>query len=111
MKTTVSVYDFRQAFNDMGRGEQFSYDALGLIFDYLEEYEDSCDTEIELDPIAICCEYSEEHWTDIASNYNILIDVDLDDEEKIEAVVDYLSDNTMVVGTLSDGETIVYAQF
>ena len=37
MKTTLSVYDFRDAFTRAGRKDQFSYDALGLIYDYLEE--------------------------------------------------------------------------
>ncbi len=40
MKTTVSIYDFRQAFHDMGRGEQFSYDGLRVLFEALEEWED-----------------------------------------------------------------------
>jgi hypothetical protein len=40
MKTTISIYDFRDAFHQCGRGEQFSYDGLRVLFEALEEYED-----------------------------------------------------------------------
>ena len=59
MKQTVSKSDFRDAFQKCGRGEQFSYDALGVIFDYLEELEENDGIETELDPIAVCCEFTE----------------------------------------------------
>ena len=59
MKQTISKSDFRDAFQRCGRGEQFSYDALGVIFDYLEEMEEGTGTELELDPIAVCCEFAE----------------------------------------------------
>ncbi len=59
MKHTISKSDFRDAFHRCGRGEQFSYDALGVMFDYLEEMEEGGGTEMELDPIACCCEFSE----------------------------------------------------
>ena len=37
MKTTLSVSDFRDAFIRMERKNQFSYQAYGLIYDFLEE--------------------------------------------------------------------------
>jgi len=108
MKTTISKYDFERAFVDYGRKDNFSYEALGLLFDYFEEYEESTGQEIELDVIAICCEYSEDHLDDIVSNYRIDID-GLDDEEIIEAVRDYLEENTQLVGETASG--FVYAIF
>jgi hypothetical protein len=54
MKTTVSRYDFERAFVDADRKENFSYEALGLLFDYFESYEEETGQEIELDVIAIC---------------------------------------------------------
>ena len=77
MKTTVSKYDFERAFVDAGRKDQFTYEAIGLLFDYFEDYEDSTGEEIELDVVAICCDYSEDTVTDIARNYLI----DLTDDE------------------------------
>jgi len=110
MKTTVSKYDFERAFNDCGRQNQFSYDALGLLFDWFEEYEDSCETEVELDPIAICCEFSEEPVSDIADNYSIDISDCENDAEIQEVVENHLNDHTSVVGTTDSGD-IVYMSF
>ena len=59
MKKTINFYDFRDAFHKFGRGDQFSASALRTLFDYLEDYEEGCDTEIELDVIALCCDYTE----------------------------------------------------
>jgi len=110
MKSTVSVYAFRDAFRDCGRGDQFSYEALGLIYDYFEEIEESCGTEIELDPIAVCCEYTEDTWEAIADNYSVDTSDCEDEDEGIEAVLDHLAYNTSVVGQTSGGQ-IVYADF
>ena len=67
MKTTLSVYDFRDAFVRAGRKDQFSYDALGLIYDYLEEI----DSDYDLDVIGLCCELSEDTPQSIAEYYSI----------------------------------------
>lgn len=108
MKTTISKYDFERAFVDAGREDQFSYEALGLLFDYFDEYEESTGQEIELDVIALCCEYSESDADDIITDYKIDVD-GLDEEEKLEAVRDYLEENTQLVGETSSG--FVYACF
>jgi predicted ArsR family transcriptional regulator len=108
MKTTVSRYDFERAFVDADRKENFSYEALGLLFDYFEDYEEQTGEEIELDVIAICCEYNEDNPDDIIANYSIDVE-GMDDDEKIEAVRDYLSDNTVLVGETATG--FVYLAF
>jgi hypothetical protein len=108
MKTTVSRYDFERAFVDADRKENFSYEALGLLFDYFESYEEETGTEIELDVVAICCEYSEDNPDDIIANYSIDVE-GMDEDEKIEAVRDYLSDNTTLVGETASG--FVYLAF
>ena len=59
MKQTVNEYQFERAFADMGRLSQFSYEGRQSLYEYFEEYEDSTGEEIELDVIAICCEYTE----------------------------------------------------
>lgn len=114
MKTTVSRYDFERAFVDADRKENFSYEGLGLLFAYFEDLEESTGEEIELDVIAICCEYSEDTVSEIARNYSIdLNGADPEDEDYEDQcrqiVFDYLSDNTSVVGDTADG--FVYAIF
>jgi len=87
---------FRDAFQAHGRGNQFSYEALGLLFDYLEEI----DSGLELDVVALCCEYFEDMPVDIAANYSI--DTDSEDEGAIlDAVMTHLEDHTSVVGVTS----------
>jgi predicted ArsR family transcriptional regulator len=109
MKTTVTWLDFKQAFIQYGRDEQFSYDGLKIIFDYLEELEQDCGQEIELDVIAICCDFSEDHWRDIAADYSIELDENKDEEEQQEQVLDYLADEGVFIGI--SGDLIVYRQF
>ena len=59
MKQTVTFTDFTDAFRNMGRKDQFSYNGLKALYDYLEELENDMNEEIELDVIAFCCEYTE----------------------------------------------------
>jgi hypothetical protein len=110
MKQTISKSYFRDAFHRAGRASQFSYEALGLIFDALENQEDDTGIEYELDVIAICCEFSEQLPAAIASDYSIEIDETENDQEIAQQVLDYLYDKTVVVGATSDGK-FVYVQF
>jgi len=106
MQITINhASQFREEFKAHGRDNQFSYEGLGLLFDYLEEVAPG----YELDVIALCCEYYEEMPVDIAANYSI--DTDSEDEGAIlDAVMAYLDDNSSVVGVTSSG-SIVYAVF
>ena len=109
MIQAISKYDFERAFVDMGRENQFSREALNLLFGWFEQYEEETGEAIELDVIAICCEFSEEDWDDIADNYSIdLSDCD-DDDDKEQTVEDYLQENTMFIGKTSG--TLVYQAF
>lgn len=112
MKLAIeNASQFRDEFRQCGRADQFSYEALGLLFDYLED----ADPDYDLDVIAICCEFSEDDAGEIARLYAIDVnDANPEDDEYIEKcteiVLSYLSQETSVVGVTSRG-TIVYAQF
>lgn len=108
MKTTVSIYDFRDAFGKV-RPDNFSYEALGHLFEYLERMEEDTGEEMELDVIAICCEFSEDTWEQIADQYGLDLEKYESEEEKQEAVADYLSDQGVYIGEV--GDCIVYRQF
>ena len=88
--------DFCRAFEDRGRGDQFSTEALYMIFVYLEEQ----DTDQELDVIAICCDFAE------ASVEELAIEQDVEPDD----VSDYMEQFTLVLGE-TDAETLVYMQF
>lgn len=106
--TIDNASQFRDQFHRCGRGDQFSYEALGLIFDYLND----CGSDVELDVVGICCEFAEDTWDQITTNYSFDIDSleGLDEDEKIAVVRSYLEDNTSVVGLTSTG-SFVYIQF
>ena len=111
MKVTISLSDFRDAFHRAGRGNQFSYEGLEILFDYFEQYEDGCGQELELDVIGICCDFAECSHTEIAENYGInLSEFEGDDTAEHDAVVAYLENEGVYVGTTDLG-MIVYRQF
>jgi hypothetical protein len=88
---------FRNHFAAVGRAHQFSYEALGLLYEFLEENIEG----YELDVIALCCEYAEDTEQGIAEAYGLHEDED---------VTAYLEEHTQVVG-VTDSGTILYAQF
>lgn len=91
MKTTVSSHSFVEAFRAAGRESQFTRAALFALFDYLESYEEDCGVELELDPIAICCEWAEyESAVEAAESYGR----EFSDESD---ALDWLRDQTQVI--------------
>ena len=102
MKQSITFSQFVDAFHAHNRYDSFGYDGLRVIFDYLESYEQDTGEEIELDVIAICCDYNMMSFEDIVKEYRIdASDVDADDLE--EYVLDYLNNQTMVLGQCADG--------
>ena len=106
-----NVQQFREAFRLAGRMDQFSYEGLEVLFDYLDELSEDIGEPIELDVVALCCDYYESSIQELIDNYNIdLSEVNEDDPDSIIGVVrEYLEDNTSVCGQVSDG--FVYAAF
>ena len=95
MYQTVNFSDFCDAFRAQEREDQFSYAAKRMLFDHLEEIED-----FELDVIALCCTYAEDDEDDVRRNYSIEGDV-----------LEWLQDNTIVVGVTPDGAVVYCSEF
>lgn len=104
-QTINTASQFRDQFHRYGRGDQFSYEALGLLFDYLSD----CGSDVELDVVGVCCEFAESDIEQLAHDYDISID-GLTSRGKLEAVEAYLEDNTSVVGLTTTG-SFIYVQF
>lgn len=114
MRATVSKYDFERAFIDAGRENNFSYAGRNALFDYLEEYE-----EIELDVVALCCEFTEyENIEEFVANYDdsyVVWDTEPDPENDepgevdYEATLDNIRDRTEVIDV--DGESFIIQDF
>lgn len=106
-QTIDNASQFRDQFHRYGRGDQFSYEALGLIFDYLND----CGSDVELDVVGVCCEFIEQDYKDIFNTYDISCSDDEPTDEDIKAaVLSYLEDNTSIVGETSTG-SFVFVQF
>lgn len=96
MKQTNNFNKFNDAFINFNRKDNFSYDGLKALFSYLEQYEDDTGEELELDVIALCCDYHEINISNIENETGCN---DIDD----------LRDNTVVIKV--DDETIIYQSF
>tara|TARA_R100000458_G_C8089936_1_gene121070 strand:+ start:121 stop:423 length:303 start_codon:yes stop_codon:yes gene_type:complete len=77
----------------------FSYKGLKSLYNYLVDLEEDTGDNIEFDPVAICCEYSEyENLEEIKNNYN-----------DIETIED-LRDHTQVI-EISGSDKIIIQDF
>ena len=100
MKTTINRFYFADWFAEH-RPNNFSPIGRLELFDMLTSYEEDTDEEIEFDPIAICCEYTEyenmeEFWKDYDKE-------DYPDEQSI-------MDNTFY-WAFEHGESFIIQQF
>lgn len=103
MYQSINLSEFRTAFHNMGRGDQFSYEGLEILFESLENTDGE---EMELDVIAFCCDYSEDSEDIIRSSYSHMLEEDDDIEE-------FLNDNTWVLGSheKNGSKYFIYQQF
>lgn len=90
MYQRINFTDFCDAFKQHDRGDSFSYAGLKVLFDAFAELEKSTGTEMELDVVAICCE-----WTEYPSMTEAL------DEYELEFIEELL-DSTIVLQTSED---------
>jgi hypothetical protein len=97
MKDTITKFQFVEEMAQDKHG--FSYEGATALFNYFEQYENECATEIEFDPIAFRCEYSEyDNFKEIQNDYNDL--KDLED----------LYDHTQVI-EIPNSEKIIIQQY
>lgn len=103
MKTTVKFSDFCEAFNRADRADNFTRDGLRILFDHFEWLEQETGEEIELDVIALCCDYCEATTAEVSEMYGVT-----------EDAREYLHQATIVCGehTNENGETVfVFSAF
>ena len=98
MKKSIGFCEFTDSFRGE-RSDTFSYNGLKALYEYLEQYEEDTVEEIELDTIALCCEFTE--YDSIREAYEVYKD-DYDtlceeEDERDERANEYLIDNTQVI--------------
>lgn len=116
MINTINPSDLYHMACRMDRGHNFGYNGWRAIGEYLEELSDGIGEDVEVDIIAICCDYSMvEDVSDWWKEYGVYSDIDsdeweeMDDDEKLEAIRDYLQDNTSVV--ICEENLIIWQSF
>jgi len=115
MKQTLNKDQFRFQMNQI-RPDNFSYEGQGVLFDYLEQLEDDLGEQIEFDPIAFCCDYTESHYTDIIGDYETEITdhfgaiVATPKADLIEYVRNWLNNHTFLIGEPTEG-VFLFQQF
>ena len=97
MKQDVTKGMFRDAFKACGRGDQFSYEGLGHLYDWLEDGHDG-EQEYNLDVIALCCEFAEGSVYEVLDQYNL-------------ESIDELEEKTIVVWHDQPNAIVLYVQF
>ena len=102
MYEKVTLATFTNAFKKV-RPDNFTPEALDLIYELLTTYEDDTNMELELDVIAICCDFSEMTISEVAEAYSIA-------NSNENSVIDFLEDKTLFLGTTSSN-TFVFQNF
>jgi len=99
MKQLVTRFDFVDWFRGSDNYKNnFSYDGLNSLFDYFEELEEDMGKEIDFDPIAICCEYSEyENLNEIKENYSSVEINDIDDLKYHTSVIEIENTDRLII--------------
>jgi len=109
MYQRITFPDFYDAFWHAGRAEQFSYEAKRALFEYLNEREDDTGEKIELDVIALCCEYAESTVDELIDEYDLDTSDCEDDADRCDLVEGFLNDRTTIVW--QRGKRFLYQQF
>ena len=92
---TYDLQDFKREFELCNRNDQFSDNALELIFNYLDQcYSDSS---FEMDVISICCEFQEMTENEIRENW---------DCDSYEDIIDFIENETSYVGETKVGKYV-----
>jgi hypothetical protein len=90
MISTITEWDFIKAFDRMNRSANFSVEGRKALFDFFEEQ----DPAMELDVIAICCEFSEYgDLEELKADYSHSVPDGMEDDED---VLEHFQNETLV---------------
>lgn len=87
----VNFSQFCDSFSDTYKNN-FTYEGKKALFEYLEELSDDIGENIELDTVALCCEYNE--YSDIEEIQGVYPDIkDIEDLRNNTTVIEYSEDS------------------
>ena len=97
MITHVTQSEFIDTFKQSElRKNNFSYDGLIALFEYLEQYEEDTGEQIQFDMVGLCCDYTE--YSNIEEFINDYQDSpELHEELDYSEIISVLRDHTEVI--------------
>jgi hypothetical protein len=99
MKQSVNLNDFCDAWRNHGRNDSFTHEGKRALFGWIEQIDEECGTETELDVVALDCGYSE-HASALDAISDQGFDYDPegdDDDEKEENAALWLEGQTILI--------------
>lgn len=112
MIKNIGFGEFVNEFAEMGRGSQFSYNALQELFDYYESLEDETDEPVEFDVIGICVDWTEYELEELVEQFADDADLTIErseyefysdyEEDAVGEIVEYLANRTTVFELSND---------
>ena len=93
MKTTTTHHAFIEAFRIRDRVSHFDIDGLHALYQYLTDLEDDTGDQMELDVIALCCEFT--RFEDIA-DYNEQYGTNYGDASDVDGLACMIGDNAFI---------------
>ena len=71
MKQTMNEFDFKNKFKKI-RPDNFSDQGLSVLYNHLIQFAEDTGEELDFDPIAYCCEFSEyENYIELKKDYDV----------------------------------------
>ena len=95
MKQNVTNHDFHNAFKTL-RPDNFTYGGLSAMFEHLEELENDIGEELELNVIAICCDFAQFNIKELEFEYSHITDPH-NPLKTMEDWIEFLSEYTTVI--------------
>lgn len=97
MYQLINRCDFHDAFRNMGRLENFSYEGRNALYDFIIEGEGD-ELGNELDVISLCCEFNEDDVYSVLENYGL-------------ESIDELEENTLVIWHDQPNARVLYQAY
>ena len=91
MKDTITSSQF----TDEMRKHGFSYEGTKALFEYLTQFEEDCDHELEFDPIAFRCDFNEyENFEELKKDYEV---EDLEELQNNTTVIEIPNSERLII--------------
>ena len=111
MKMTLNKDQFRFHMNAI-RPDNFSYEGQGELFDYLEQIENDTQTDMEFDPIAICCDFSQCSLDEFKNSFtDVAITSNMTNEEKQATIQEFIEMYGSWCAFVEDGKEVIFENF